>query len=470
MTWDTASAPLADYFWIAGIESISYPDAPPPAPQLGHTIDEDGEAEAVDASAGTASRARARHSRQNSATGCQSSLPTAASPSSTWTSQTGPPTVTAAAPQYARMLTICKPGAHAGGHDGTPAEFDFDRALMKFAVERENFLDDLSFSAGAKVQARPPMVNPRAERLRTGDGDASGRRSPLRDHQGEHSSEVELQGHEQHEEAACRSASRYVEPLLLSPSLSHNSETDPQPLASLDPDGKTTEQLQFRHSSPEPLNTDPDMHPLKRRFEPILLDRYPPRDATDEISRRGKFPDYVPMFSFPNDIQIVSSDDRPRSTWHGFTMTSDDNSKIYGITIILWTALDAEAAQDVERAVRELEAEPHVQRGARAGREPGRAAGVGESPPLAAARQVAHGALGVCGERGPGRPDQHRGREDLSHDGDAAAPETRGRFQDRRSDVGRDRPLVSEGVRGAGPRTRPRWPSGKNGCGPSSSQ
>lgn len=92
------------------------------------------------------------------------------------------------------------------------------------------------------------------------------------------------------------------------------------------------------------------MHPLKRRFEPVLLDRYPSRDATvDELSRRGKFPDYVPMFAFPNDIQIVSSDDRPRSTWHGFTMTSDDNSKIYGITIIVWTALEPEVAEKVEK-------------------------------------------------------------------------------------------------------------------------
>lgn len=102
--------------------------------------------------------------------------------------------------------------------------------------------------------------------------------------------------------------------------------------------------------TPEPLNTEPDMHPLKRRFEPVLLDRYPPRDAAkDDLARRGKFPDYVPMFAFPNDIQVVSSDDRPRSTWHGFTMTSEDNSKIHGITIIIWTALSAEVADKVEK-------------------------------------------------------------------------------------------------------------------------
>lgn len=100
---------------------------------------------------------------------------------------------------------------------------------------------------------------------------------------------------------------------------------------------------------PEPLNADPHMHPLKRRFEPVLLDRYPPKSATDELERRGRFPDYVPMFAFPNDINIVSADERPRSTWHGFAMTSDDNSKIYGITVIVWMPLNQDAAANVER-------------------------------------------------------------------------------------------------------------------------
>lgn len=95
------------------------------------------------------------------------------------------------------------------------------------------------------------------------------------------------------------------------------------------------------------------MHPLKRRFEPVLLDRYPPKSATDETARRGRFPDYVPMFAFPNDINIVSADERPRSTWHGFAMTSDDNSKIYGITVIVWLPLNPDAAANVERRCEE---------------------------------------------------------------------------------------------------------------------
>jgi hypothetical protein len=100
---------------------------------------------------------------------------------------------------------------------------------------------------------------------------------------------------------------------------------------------------------PQPLNTDPDMHPLKRRFEPVLLDRYPAKHQTEELKRRGKFPDYVPMFAFPNDINIVSSDERPRSTWHGFAMTSEDNAKLYGITVIIWMPLHSDAAALIEQ-------------------------------------------------------------------------------------------------------------------------
>ena len=101
--------------------------------------------------------------------------------------------------------------------------------------------------------------------------------------------------------------------------------------------------------NPQPLNSEMNMHPLKRKFEPVLLDRYPPKQATDEFARRGTFPDYVPMFAFPNDIHIVSSDERPRSTWHGFAMTAGDNSKLYGICITIWIPLNPEAALALEK-------------------------------------------------------------------------------------------------------------------------
>ena len=101
--------------------------------------------------------------------------------------------------------------------------------------------------------------------------------------------------------------------------------------------------------SPQPLNTEVNMHPLKRKFEPVLLDRYPPKTMVEEVRRRLPFPDYVPMFAFPNDVNVVSSDERPRSTWHGFAMTSGDNSRLYGICITMWIPLKQDASDELER-------------------------------------------------------------------------------------------------------------------------
>lgn len=105
--------------------------------------------------------------------------------------------------------------------------------------------------------------------------------------------------------------------------------------------------------APQPIESSPAMHPLKRRFEPVLLDRYPQKGMTDEQGHRGTFPDYVPMFAFPNDINIVSSDQKPRSTWHGFIMTAGDGSKLHGICITLWIPLGQKAAEALEECCEE---------------------------------------------------------------------------------------------------------------------
>jgi hypothetical protein len=105
--------------------------------------------------------------------------------------------------------------------------------------------------------------------------------------------------------------------------------------------------------TPQPFAPDPDMHPLLRRYEPVLLDRYPPRNMVEELKRRNPFPDYVPMFAFPNDVSVVSSDERPKSQWHGFAMTNGDGSKLYGICLIVWLPLNATAAEGLERQCEE---------------------------------------------------------------------------------------------------------------------
>ncbi|KAL8409396.1 hypothetical protein RB594_007720 [Gaeumannomyces avenae] len=391
-----SSTPLADYFWIAGIESISYGDAPAPQatiqpPTVDETITEDGEAESASEAANppTTSRpAAARHSRQNSGgTRLSKSMfdcfamefsplddnndagftksnrssatirPVAGSPlSPTFNLSLSFGTSNGIGNNSSSGSRNTESNSNGNGNaapssnttpnvNGTsngngvglfspPGErrnsvydFDFDKALFKFASERENFLDDLSFSAGAKLQTRPPMVNTRAERIKAEDAIESGRMSPLKSIKGSIRRKMSFRDMN---------------------SVRKQSLTPRPQAASI----RTAKRLSNYNSvipPPEPLNTDPDMHPLKRRFEPTLLDRYPPKDASDEVTRRGRFPDYVPMFAFPNDIQVVSSDERPRSTWHGFTMTAEDNSKIYGISVIVWTAVKADIAEQIEK-------------------------------------------------------------------------------------------------------------------------
>lgn len=381
---DSSSTPLAEYFWIAGIEDIVYEDdAPQPGAQADDTVDtivEDGEAEAVDdavvATHHSSSRATARHSRQNS--GNRLSKISADTHyleeidhntrSNRSSATIRPiPSPTAAPTSTPTNAPTNGSGSDATGADSFVADFDFDNALFKFAAERENFLDDLSFSAGAKVQARPPMVNPRALRIKADEENQSGRQSPLRSIRGsirgslrrkisfKDMNSVRKQpsaprpGNIPTYKLSSTSKSSVDNRLFPSVVATH---THTSSIASI----RTTKRMSNYNSvipPPEPLNTDPNMHPLKRRFEPVLLDRYPSKGAADEAKRRGRFPDYVPMFAFPNDIQIVSSDERPRSTWHGFTMTSDDNSKLYGITIIVWTALGPETAEQVEKRCEE---------------------------------------------------------------------------------------------------------------------
>ncbi|TGJ78789.1 hypothetical protein E0Z10_g9973 [Xylaria hypoxylon] len=347
---------LADYFWIAGIESISYNDVPVPATpkQLDITIAEDGEPDdESDTQAPPLGHKRtARHSRQNS----NNRLSRASISNSIHTLEELDGNT-----RSNRSSATIRPNPPPAGleiPDGLVIDFDFDKALVKFAAERENFLEDLSFSAGAKTQTRPPMVNPRAERIKA-DEAANGKLSPLKSIRGSIRGSIrrKISFRDMNSSRKQPSAPRPgMDPFedRVAGLFSHDFKeqpsfcTDIYQLASV----RTAKRLSNYNSvipPPQPLNLDPDMHPLKRRFEPELLDRYPPRDVKEDPARRGRFPDYVPMFAFPNDIQIVSSDERPRSTWHGFTMTSDDNSKIYGITVIVWMALTTDVAEEIEK-------------------------------------------------------------------------------------------------------------------------
>jgi hypothetical protein len=211
---EDSSTPLADYFWIAGVEEASLQDshgwfeADPTSVQVcnveddqqpaGHfgkleeTIHEGTEPRSsTDDTTPSSAPLPARHSRQNSANRLSKAsaegrlsiltlkeLDGTASNRSSATirpaarNSTGP----------VSSSTNSGPGStqdQNGNANKRLGDFDFDSALMKFAYERESFLEDLTFSAGAKLQEQKPMINPRMERIKADDSEPSGRKSPL---------------------------------------------------------------------------------------------------------------------------------------------------------------------------------------------------------------------------------------------------------------------------------------------------
>lgn len=242
-----------------------------------------------------------------------------------------------------RSSTTIK-GIQINGTTTSLSDVDFDRALRKFATERETFLTDLTLSAGAVVPNRP-KARPKTQRIvNNDDGGAlkSGvgsirRRISFRDM---NSVKKQSSMNRQCGLSLLPTAAKCVEHLWCCA------------LTTVVPASVRTSKRLSNYNSvipnPQPLPQEDNTHPLKRRFEPVLLDRYPPMSMVEETKRRGQFPDYVPMFAFPNDVHIVSADERPRSTWHGFAMTNGDNSRLYGICIIVWMPLNHGASQELE--------------------------------------------------------------------------------------------------------------------------
>ncbi|KAG9307791.1 hypothetical protein G9A89_023356 [Geosiphon pyriformis] len=89
---------------------------------------------------------------------------------------------------------------------------------------------------------------------------------------------------------------------------------------------------------------DPGEHPLKQKYSPRLLARYPQKDYSKEES----FPAYIPMFCFPNDVTIRESEYPPPTTYHGFAMTQEDGSKRYGICLTTFEPISESLAKDID--------------------------------------------------------------------------------------------------------------------------
>ncbi|KAI6871023.1 DENN-domain-containing protein [Hortaea werneckii] len=312
---DTA-APLADYFFIAGIESSQVyeesDDVPPPAP-VQDTIDEDRVLETHDESRPTTPDASGRRSRY--------SFEARKSIGSVINSQEPP---TPGSNRSSTTIRAVQPARALGLED----DATFEEALKKFASERENFLEDIHISAGTVPTPTQRKPRPRTVRITQDESSPNGNASGL--HRGVGSIRRRLS--------------------------TMNSMRRQQSVSGRQSSVKTSKRLSGYNSvipAPQPFHSSPDMHPLKRHYEPVLLDRYPTKTMVDESKRRNPFPDYVPMFAFPNDVNVVSSDERPRSSWHGFAMTAGDNSKLYGVCVTLWVPLNQAASENLEQQCEE---------------------------------------------------------------------------------------------------------------------
>ncbi len=313
------SAPLADYFFISGIESSQVYDertaAPPPAAPVEDTIEEDealvtnhdGSQDTSGSSNENAAKRRSRYSFE-----ARHSIGSMIA--------TGDP----GTPASNRSSATIRPVKAVGGSG--MSDDAFEEALKKFASERDTFLEDIQISAGA-VTTAPTQNKPRPKTVRI-----------LQDENALGPGLKGSVGSLQRRISTMKSMKRQTSVMSRQASV------------------RTSKRLSGYNSvipAPQPFQTSPDMHPLKRRYEPVLLDRYPTKLMVDESKRRKPFPDYVPMFTFPNDVNVVSSDEQPRSTWHGFAMTNSDNSKLYGICVIIWIPLNQTASEGLERQCEE---------------------------------------------------------------------------------------------------------------------
>lgn len=323
---ENSTSPLADFFWIAGVDGSEILDtflklgdeynsrgASAPGPAVADTIQEDAEPEDEKASLLLDPNGNRRDSYKRFSKLSNEARMSIRSVESKGTNSNR------------SSMTI--KATSSPNRSSTPSgEFDFDKALFKFASERESFLSDLTLSAGAVVPARP-KPRPRTQRIVADDKPAS--TNPLK--------------------SGIGSVRRHM-------SFREMSSMKRQPSVARQASIRTARRLSNYNSVipvPQPLEVSPTMHPLKRRFEPVLLDRYPQKSMPDGMKQRGNFPDYIPMFAFPNDINIVSSDQRPRSTWHGFVMTSADGSRLHAVCVVVWIPLSQRTAEELERRCEE---------------------------------------------------------------------------------------------------------------------
>lgn len=182
---ETSASPLADYFWIAGVdgsevletfrklgEEYRNANATSPGPAVTDTIEEDADAEDAHDP-----RFDGLVSRSSSVIGPRSSYQRLS-----FRSEDSDPNANGS---HSNRSSMTIKGGGGNGNLATPQsprasqflgleDFDFDKALVKFASERESFLSDLSLSAGAITPASRPRSRLRTQKITSDEPQQSG--------------------------------------------------------------------------------------------------------------------------------------------------------------------------------------------------------------------------------------------------------------------------------------------------------
>lgn len=349
---EPSSAPLADYFFISGIETSQVYDKQAqangtPSPALDVTIEEDvrGESEGRSPTSPVASDSFSPSAFENSWSArreARKSISSIVGGEDRFTASN-------------RSSATVKGLATALGGSGL-SDADFDDALKKFASERDTFLEEIQFSTGSMTTPKPSAPKPRPKtqvqpqpQPQTSSKEESSIGSNIRSGVGTLKRRISTMSSMKRQPSVIRQCeSRSSRGSYADGAFRRSTYGADVPPASI----RTSRRLSGYNAvipAPQPFHPDPTMHPLRRRYEPVLLDRYPPVTMVDQLKRRNPFPDYVPMFAFPDDVRVVMADERPKSTWHGFSMTNGDGSKLHGICLVVWVPLNTEAATELEK-------------------------------------------------------------------------------------------------------------------------
>ena len=156
-TADISLAPLADYFFIAGIETSQIYDErlqtelanPPPVEEtIKEDVAEESEQESRPPSGhGPVTPNKSWHSRNRFS----------------WEMRKSVSSVINVEPTHSNRSSTTIKGSTAESPGLT--EQDFEHALRKFAAERDSFLEEIQFSAGQVPQQTKPRPRPKTQRI-----------------------------------------------------------------------------------------------------------------------------------------------------------------------------------------------------------------------------------------------------------------------------------------------------------------